>query len=94
MSDSRKAISEDEDDYILLCKKHGEPNRGGVYSRHNEWLKELDRGNTNLTFEEYDFVIRRRVASTRLSDIDLKIEELKKEKQDLENFLMFRVKSN
>lgn len=94
MGDSRKAISDDEDDYTALCMKYGETFGGGVYSEHHTWLEEKDRGTTTLSFEEYKFVNLRGKAGNRIGEIDKKMEELKKEREELVNFLTFKVKQN
>jgi hypothetical protein len=74
-------IRDDEDDYDHLCRKHGE-SRGELYGVHNSWLTKFDRGETNLSFEEYKLESEANDARRKIVALQNKILELEKERDE------------
>ena len=50
------AIYDDEERYESLCKKFGEKEQE-LYSDHYNWIIKFNRGETNLSFEEYKRIV-------------------------------------
>ena len=73
MSDSRKAIAEDEDEYYALCKHFGESSSGGPYSEHAALLKGFKKEEDTLHRKHKDHLKQRNTALAKLTLEDKKV---------------------
>lgn len=77
MSDSRKRIFEDEQDYLANCKYFGEDPTEGVYSKHAALLETLRAAEREMHAKHRTQLQRRRVALNKLTAEDRAVLGLK-----------------
>jgi hypothetical protein len=73
MSDSRKAIAEDEDEYHDLCKHFGESPTDGPYSDHAKLLKQFRRAERTLHQKHLTHLKQRSDALAKLTSEDKRV---------------------
>lgn len=84
MGSSGKDISDDSDRYERLCKQYGEV-EGALYSIHYDWLHEVHKKTTILTYEQYRKVVEINLLTRSIERKETELATLKKELIDLMN---------